>query len=167
MIMQVSFNVVYSCTLCFILGLLTFNSALSKPSNETAELLEVVQTSCQKSCIKKKGEKAFCTSYCQCIRGQVKRKSENSDIYKVLSKPENSKTLISQCSGQTAIKFFSSSCRSKCDGAPKCSSYCSCMQNKIKFKQKLSDIGNFFIKLGENEKSATNRLKRFEASCMK
>ena len=162
-IYKVFVKAIVALAVCF----LSFTSVLANPSTETKELLAVVETSCKKSCMSKNGEQKFCTSYCQCIRGRVEAKAARADIYKILSKPENNKTLISQCSGQTALKFFSSSCRSKCDGAPKCSSYCSCMENKIKFKKKLSDIGNFFIQLGEKRKAATSRLKRFEASCMR
>ncbi len=165
--MSIYYKAFFHSVLCLTFSFLSLSPASSKPSTETKELLAVVETSCKKSCMQKKGEQEFCTSYCQCIRARVETTSERSDIYKVLSEPEKNKALISQCSGQTAIKFFSSSCRSKCEGAPKCSSYCSCMENKIKFKRKLSDIGNFFIQLGENKKSATNRLKRFEASCMR
>lgn len=165
--MSIYYKAFFHSFLCLAFSILSLSPASSKPSTETKELLGVVETSCKKSCLKKKGEKAFCTSYCQCIRGRVEDKAERSDIYKVLSEPQENKALISQCSGQTAIKFFSSSCRSKCEGAPKCSSYCSCMENKIKLRRKLSDIGDFFIQLGENQKSATNRLKRFEASCLR
>ncbi len=165
--MSIYSKALFRSVLCLAFCLLSTSSAFSKPSTETKELLGIVETSCKTSCMKKKGEQAFCTSYCQCVRGHVEAKAEKSDVYKVLSEPQKNKALISKCSGQTAIKFFSSSCRSKCEGAPKCSSYCSCMENKIKFKQKFSDIGNFFIQLGENKKSATNRLKRFEASCMR
>lgn len=165
--MLINYKAFVKAFIAFAFCFLSFTSVLAKSSTETKELLAVVETSCQKSCMSKKGEKKFCNSYCQCIRGRVELKAERSDIYKVLSEPEKNKVLISQCSGQTALKFFSSSCRSKCDGAPKCASYCSCMENKIKFKRKLSDIGNFFIQLGEKRKSATSRLKRFEASCMR
>ena len=149
------------------LSVLLTGSVFANPSVEKSELLAVVETSCKTACSVNKGQKTFCTSYCQCIRERVSIRAQKSDIYKILSQPDTNKTLISHCSGQTALKFFSSSCRQKCNGAPKCASYCSCMETKIKYKSKLSDIGNFFIQLGEKRKEATARLKRFEASCMR
>lgn len=143
------------------------NTVFANPSVEKTELLAVVETSCKTSCLKQRAEEKYCTSYCQCIRERVSLKAKTSDIYKILSEPNTNKTLISQCSGLTAIQFFSSSCLKKCNGAPKCSSYCACMENKIKYKRKLSDIGNFFIQLGEKQKAATSRLRRFETSCMR
>lgn len=143
------------------------DAVFANPSTEKTELLAVVETSCKTSCLKQRAEEKYCTSYCQCIRERVSLKAKTSDIYKILSAPETNKALISQCSGLTAIQFFSSSCLQKCNGAPKCSSYCTCMENKIKHKRKLSDIGNFFIQLGEKRKVATSRLRRFEASCMR
>ena len=152
---------------CLIAFVLLTNSVFANPSIEKTELLAVVENSCKTSCLKQRAEEGYCTSYCQCIRERVSFKAKTSDVYKILSEPATNKALISQCSGFTAMQFFSSSCLKKCNGAPKCSSYCACMENKIKHKRKLSDIGDFFIHLGEKQKAATSRLRRFETSCMR
>lgn len=129
------------------------------------ELIGIVESSCKKACSGDRGEQAFCTSYCKCVTDQVKNQAKNTEIAKILNGKSNREVLIKQCSGQTAVKYFGLSCRDKCNGAPNCNSYCSCLEDKIKFKRKLAEIGDFFIQLGKNEEKYVSRLKRYETAC--
>jgi len=128
-------------------------------------LLEIVETSCKKSCVENKGGEAFCTSYCQCVNGRLTQLAKKTELAKILQDEKQQEIFVHQCSGETAVKFFSHSCREKCAGASKCNSYCSCLENQITNKRKFSEIGAFFIQLGKNETGATDRLKRYEKAC--
>jgi len=129
------------------------------------ELLTIVEKSCKRACVGGRGEKEFCGSYCQCVSQRIEKLAEQSDITKVLQEQGQQDAVIKQCSGQTAMAFFATSCREKCSGVPRCDSYCSCLEGKVKAKQELSDIGSFFIQLGKNDASAVKRLEGFEAAC--
>lgn len=152
--------------LLFCLGI-THLSSQTLAAETDVELIDVVERSCKKACVGGKGEQAFCSSYCQCVSNRVEDMASGSDISKVLSERSQQNALINQCSGQTAVKFFAQSCRDKCAGVPKCNAYCSCLEEKIQYKRKLSDIGVFFIGLGKNETRAVGRLKSYEAACIK
>lgn len=149
---------------CFGIAILPTQSFAAETDKE---LISIVDRSCKKACVGGKGEQAFCSSYCQCVSSRVQDLATGSNISKVLSERSQQNALINQCSGQTAVKFFANSCRQKCAGVPKCDAYCSCLEEKIQYKRKLSDIGVFFIGLGKNETRAMGRLKSYEAACMK
>lgn len=154
-----------ACVLGFVLfvGFVFDNAAHAKDDN--GPLLEIVEQSCSKACIKGRGDKAFCKSYCSCVRGRVKNLAERTDISKVLQGERQQVGLIHQCSGETAVEFFSQSCQKKCSGADQCTTYCACLKEKITKKRKFSEIGAFFIQLGKNDNGALGQLKRYEQSC--
>lgn len=129
------------------------------------ELLSIVEKSCKRACVGGRGEKAFCGSYCQCVSQEIEKLADQSDITRVLQEQGQQDAVINQCSGRTAMTFFAASCREKCSGVPRCDSYCSCLEGKIKVKQDFSEIGTFFIQLGKNDASAVKRLEGFEAAC--
>lgn len=151
---------------CFLMIILASFNALSPALAEAdQELLGIVLSSCTKSCVGGRGEEAFCTSYCQCVKGEVEKKAESSDIASVLKTKASQDEVIQLCSGQTAMSFFEKSCRSKCEGVPRCDSYCGCLSDKIQDGQSIEQVGSFFIELGKSEAAAVKRLKAFEGQC--
>ena len=154
----------FACLLNFLALPLGGVSLVIAAEDDTA-LLEIVESSCKKSCVENKGGEAFCSSYCKCVNGRLTQLAKKTDLAKILQDEKQQETFVHQCSGETAVKFFAHSCREKCAGASKCNSYCSCLENQITNKRKFSEIGAFFIQLGKNETGATDRLKRYEKAC--
>lgn len=152
---------------CYFLIFLAFFSVGISPTLAAAdqELLGIVETSCTKSCVGGRGEEAFCTSYCQCVKGEVEKKAESTDIASVLKTKASQDEVIQLCSGQTAMSFFEKSCRTKCEGVPRCDAYCGCLSGKIKDGQTIEQVGSFFIELGKSEAGTVQKLKGFEGAC--
>ena len=152
----------FACLICYLtLG----GPGTVLAAQDDKALLEIVERSCKKSCVENKGGAEFCTSYCKCVNGRLTQLAKKTELAKILQDEKQQETFVHQCSGETAVKFFSHSCREKCAGAAKCNSYCSCLENQITNKRKFSEIGAFFIQLGKNEASATERLKGYEKAC--
>lgn len=159
------FRVFLGISFCLGFSLVVISGASAEVDKNQQELIGIVESSCKKACSGDRGEQAFCTSYCSCVTDQVKNQAKNTEIAKILNGKSNREALIKQCSGQTAVKYFGLSCRDKCNGAPNCNAYCSCLEDKIKFKRKMAEIGDFFIQLGKNEEKYVSRLKRYETAC--
>ena len=152
------------CALCLLLPVLIQPAFALE---DKAALLSVVEQSCTKACLEGRGGQAYCTKYCGCVRGQVEGLAKDSDITTVLEKTDQQQQLIQQCSGETAVSLFASSCREKCKNSSKCTAYCGCLKTKITQDREPADIGKFFISLGQNEEGAVGLLKGFEAACTK
>ena len=127
--------------------------------------IEIIESSCKKSCVGGKDELSFCASYCSCVGRKVKSISKEIDILKVLKEPAQKARIANQCSGSTAVKFFTTACRDKCDGVEKCASYCSCIEKKVKSKRSIAQVGDFFIRLGKNDDEAKLTMQKYEQSC--
>lgn len=153
----------------FILALLILSlySAVPAASKADKELLTIIKTSCQKACVGGRGKEAFCSSYCQCVSGEIEKRSDATEISQILKTPAQQDEVIQICSGQTALGFFDQSCREKCAGVPRCNAYCGCLSDKIQDGRKLKQVGAFFIELGKNQSTAVQRLKGYEAACTK
>lgn len=161
-----SYAVIGRLAKLFILSFLALLIA-AKPLHAKAdeELLSIIKTSCQKSCIGGRGDEAFCTSYCQCVGGEIEKRSQSTEISKILKTTEQQDEVVRICSGETALGFFDKTCRAKCAGVPRCDAYCGCLAGKIKNGRKIEEVGAFFIQLGKNDTGAVERLKRLETSC--
>lgn len=159
--------IVLKIMLAFALtGIFSFQ-APSVSAAETEGLLSIVEQSCTKACVEGRGKAAFCKSYCGCVRGRVKALAGENDITSVLEDNNQQQMMIEQCSGETAVQFFSLSCKQKCKDAARCNEYCSCLEQQITGGKNFTEIGTFFIRLGKNEDQALSQLKGYEAACTK